>query len=85
MAPDVIDVVVTGLPTPQPNVDLTGAVATVRFGGGTAIPADGLVLQARGLWVEKLASEAVPGSPITIQLGLTRGGRRSRTRSAGAR
>lgn len=65
---DAVDVVLTGFPTAAPNADLTAQIAEVRFGGGTPIPEGGAVLQGRGFWGDKLALEAAPGLPLTVQL-----------------
>jgi hypothetical protein len=63
-----VDLVLTGFPAPVPNTDLTSVISEVRFGGGSAIPQGGAVLQARGFWGDKAAFEAVPGLPVTTQL-----------------
>jgi len=63
-----VDLVLTGFPAPVPNTDLTAVIAEVRFGGGSAIPEGGAVLQARGFWGDKAAFEGAPGLPVTTQL-----------------
>jgi hypothetical protein len=64
---NVLDVVVSGVPTAAPNVDLGGQVVSVRPGGGTSIPADGAVLQARGAWRQQVAGAAA-GMPFVAKL-----------------
>ena len=65
---DAVDIVLAAFPPAAPNVDLTGQVVELRIGGGTPIPEGGAVVQARGLWADKLAVQASPGLPLTINL-----------------
>jgi hypothetical protein len=65
---DAIDIVLSGFPAAAPNADLTGVVVELRIGGGTPIPEGGAVVQARGLWADKLALQAAPGLPLTLHL-----------------
>ena len=67
---DAVDVVLTGFPASSPNADLPAQIVEVRFGGGTPIPQGGAVLQGRGFWGDRLALEAAPGLPLTVQLML---------------
>jgi Phosphodiester glycosidase/FlgD Ig-like domain len=64
------DVVLTGFPRALLNGYLTGSVVSVRRGGGTAIPARGAVLQARGFWRNVLRREAPVGADVTVRLRL---------------
>jgi hypothetical protein len=66
-AKNALDVVVTGFPEAVPGADLTGEVVEVRRGGGTAIPAGGAVLQARGS-ARQLVAAAEPGLPLLVRL-----------------
>lgn len=65
----VFEVVVAPLPPATPNTDLTGPVVqALRGGGGTAIPAGGAVLVARGTAGRRLAEEAPVGVEATMRL-----------------
>jgi hypothetical protein len=65
----VLDVVVGGFPATAPNADLAGQVVSLKPGGGTTIPADGAVLQARGWWRNKVRDTAA-GMPFVARLTL---------------
>jgi hypothetical protein len=62
-----LDVVIGGFPAAVPNVDLAGQIVEVRPGGGTSIPQDGAVLQARGSRRAEVSS-AVAGMPFVVKL-----------------
>lgn len=65
----VAEAVIAPLPPTTPNTDLTGPVVQVlRGGGGTAIPAGGAVLVARGTAGQRLAEEAPVGVEATVRL-----------------
>ncbi|MGH2995025.1 MAG: phosphodiester glycosidase family protein [Gaiellaceae bacterium] len=64
------EVVLSGFPRALLNGYLTGTVAAVRRGGGTAIPVGGAVLQARGFWRNVLQREAPLGSEVIVRLRL---------------
>lgn len=70
-AKNVYDVVVSGFPASVPNVDLAGRIVEVRRGGGTPIPADGIVLQAVGSTGRALAASAEPGLSLSARLGVS--------------
>ena len=55
-------------PPATANADLQGQVVDLKSGGGTAIPAGGAVLVARGTTAAKLSEEAPLGSWVTIRL-----------------
>ncbi len=63
-----VDVVLGDLPPAAPNTDLSGQVVSVRPAGGTPIPENGAVLQARGLPADQLRAEAAVGSTMTVRL-----------------
>lgn len=65
-----LDVVIGGFTAALPNVDLPGQVIEVRPGGGTPIPPDGAVLQARGSRRAEVAA-ATAGMPFVTRLILT--------------
>jgi hypothetical protein len=64
----VTEIVIAPLPDPAPNTDLTGPVVQVGGTGGTAIPAGGAVLVARGTAAQRLAEEAPVGTSVTVRL-----------------
>jgi hypothetical protein len=66
------EAVIRPFPSVAPNADLSGVVASAvsPSGGGTPIPADGVVLQARGSAVARLASDAPPGTTVTVRYTL---------------
>jgi flagellar hook assembly protein FlgD len=67
-----VEAVLRPFPAAKPNTDLVGTVVQVgSTSGSTAIPPDGVVLQARGSAAGKLAAEAPLGSQLTIRLTLT--------------
>jgi flagellar hook assembly protein FlgD len=67
-----VEAVLRPFPAAKPNTDLVGTVVQVgSTNGSTAIPPDGVVLQARGSAAGKLAAEAPLGSQLTIRLTLT--------------
>jgi hypothetical protein len=67
--PGAVEAVVSPLPPTAPNADLQGPVTGVaQTGGGTAIPAGGAVLVARGTAAARLVEEAPPGTTVTIRL-----------------
>ncbi len=63
-----LDVVLDGLPSATPNVDLPTTIVRVRKGGGTWIPEGGAVLQATGFWADILRNEAALGMPAVTRL-----------------
>ena len=65
--PGVVEAVLDPLPPATPNTDLTGPVVQ-HAGGGTAIPAGGAVLVARGTAAQRLAEEAPPGTNVTVRI-----------------
>jgi Phosphodiester glycosidase/FlgD Ig-like domain len=65
----VTEVVLSPFPSATPNTDLVGFVVDSRR-GGTAIPAAGAVLAARGTQGQRLAIEAGPGQLVTVRLVL---------------
>jgi flagellar hook assembly protein FlgD len=69
---EAVEAVLRPFPAAKPNTDLVGTVVQVgSTNGSTAIPPDGVVLQARGSAAGKLAVEAPLGSQLTIRLTLT--------------
>ncbi len=64
------DVVLAGLPPTVANGSFTARVVGVRRGGGTVVPRNGAVLQARGEWRGGLLREARVGRDVTLRLGL---------------
>jgi flagellar hook assembly protein FlgD len=69
---EAVEAVLRPFPAAKPNTDLVGTVVQVgSTNGSTAIPPDGVVLQARGSAAGKLAAEAPLGSQLTIRLTLT--------------
>jgi hypothetical protein len=66
-----LDVVLTNVPKMVPEGDVPGTVIAVRRGGGTAVPAGGAVLQARGRdWIRPLMRRARPGRTVSIRVDL---------------
>jgi len=63
-----VDVLVESIDAAMTNVDLSATVVSVRKGGGTPIPPDGAVLQARGSAAAGLAAMAQPGAPFVVKL-----------------
>lgn len=66
--PGTVELVVAPFPPTAPNTDLTGPVVGVAGGGGTAIPAGGAVLVARGTAAQRLAEEAPVGTTVVLRL-----------------
>ncbi|HSC92786.1 MAG TPA: phosphodiester glycosidase family protein [Gaiellaceae bacterium] len=65
----VVEAVIAPFPPTTPNLDLQGpVVSAAQTGGGTAIPAGGAVLVARGTAAQRLVAEAPPGTTVTIRL-----------------
>jgi hypothetical protein len=60
--------VIFPFPPATPNTDLVGTVVQVGGGGGTAIPAGGAVLVARGTAAQRLAEEAPVGTALALRL-----------------
>ncbi|HEU4449991.1 MAG TPA: phosphodiester glycosidase family protein [Gaiellaceae bacterium] len=63
-----VEVVLRGFPKALVNGFLTGTVTAVRRGGGTWVPPDGAVLQARGRFRRDLRREAPRGTAVTVSL-----------------
>ena len=63
-----VEVVLGGFPQAVLNGFLTGRVMSVRRHGGTWVPPGGAILQARGLWRDRLLAEAPSGTPVTVHL-----------------
>lgn len=63
-----VEVVLGGFPKAVVNGFLTGRVTSVRRHGGTWVPPGGAILQARGLWRDRLLAEAPRGTPVTVRL-----------------
>src|SRR5205085_2573520 len=58
----------------RPNADLVGTVTRIGSTvGGTPVPPDGAVLQARGSAAARLAAEAPMGTAVSIRFTLTPG------------
>ena len=66
--PGAVEAVIAPFPPSAPNTDLTGPVVHLTSGGGTAIPAGGAVLVARGTAGQKLAEEAPIGTTLALRL-----------------
>ncbi|MHB1242176.1 MAG: phosphodiester glycosidase family protein [Gaiellaceae bacterium] len=66
--PGTVEAVVAPFPPTAPNTDLAGPVVQVLGGGGTAIPAGGAVLVARGTAAQRLAEEAPVGTAVVLRL-----------------
>ncbi len=66
--PGAVEVVLAPFPPATPNVELTAAVVQVAGNGGTAIPAGGAVLAARGTAAARLEAEAPVGQTARIRL-----------------
>jgi Phosphodiester glycosidase/FlgD Ig-like domain len=64
------EVVLAPFPQAAPNANLTSTVVGNGHDGGTAIPANGAVLVARGVTAQKLAAEAPQGRAVVVRLGL---------------
>jgi hypothetical protein len=67
-SPGSVEATLTGLPATSPNVELAAAVTGASANGGTAIPAGGAVLVARGTAAARLQSEAPVGQRVKIRL-----------------
>jgi flagellar hook assembly protein FlgD len=67
-APGSVQVVLSPFPPALPNVELAAPVIQVAGNGGTAIPADGAVLVARGAAAARLQAEAPVGQALKIRL-----------------
>lgn len=66
-----VEIVLRPFPATVPNVDVAGQVVEVREGGGTAIPADGAVLVARGaVAVKRVRAEAALGTTVHVRFTL---------------
>jgi hypothetical protein len=63
-----VTAVLNPFPPATPNTDLLGPVVAVGNGAGTAIPAGGAVLVARGTAGQKLAEEAPLGTTVALRL-----------------
>jgi hypothetical protein len=63
-----VEAVIQQLPALVSNGDESGTVSEVRQNGGTAIPAGGAVLAARGTAAATLTAEAKPGTSVSIRL-----------------
>ncbi|HYZ19504.1 MAG TPA: phosphodiester glycosidase family protein [Gaiellaceae bacterium] len=63
-----VEVVLQPFPPASAFTELTGSVVAAKPGGGTAIPADGAVLVARGSSAGRLAAEAQLGQEVTVRL-----------------
>lgn len=64
-----VEVVVQPFPLAAPGKELAGTVVAVAFGGGTAIPPDGVVLVAKGSSATNLRAEGVAtGQTIKLRL-----------------
>ncbi len=63
-----VEVSFASFPATTPNVELAATVGGVAAGGGTAIPAGGAVLVARGTAAERLQAEAPSGRLVKIRL-----------------
>jgi Phosphodiester glycosidase/FlgD Ig-like domain len=61
-----LDAVLAGLPPAVANGYHSARIVRFHRGGGTAIPADGAVLQAEGSWRQPLRREAQPGRRVTV-------------------
>jgi len=68
--PRALDVVLSGLRPTVLNGRLRTRVAGFRWGGGTAVPRDGGILQARGPSRRVLLREARPGRTLTTRVRL---------------
>jgi hypothetical protein len=67
-SPGSVEVTLSPFPAATPNMELAAPVAGVSAGGGTAIPAGGAVLVARGAAAARLQAEAPPGGSVKIRL-----------------
>jgi hypothetical protein len=71
-ATETVEVLLTPFPAAQPLRDLVGTVVQAKQGGATPIPPGGAVLVGRGVTgAGRLATEAPPGSNVTVRLTLT--------------
>jgi hypothetical protein len=69
VAPGAVELVLRPFPAASPNVEVSGPVAEVREGGGSAIPRDGAVLVARGAAaVNRVHAEAPLGTRVHVRL-----------------
>ena len=64
----VTEVVISPFPPTTANTDLFGPVVQVTTGGGTAIPAGGAVLAARGTAAQRLVEESPVGTTLTLRI-----------------
>ena len=63
-----VDVVLGGVPPVVVGGNLGARVVTRRWGGGTAVPPGGAVLQARGFWRRVVVREARPDRHLTLHV-----------------
>jgi hypothetical protein len=71
VADTAVDVVLANVPKMAAERDVAGTVIAVGRGGGTAVPAGGGVLQARGRdWIRPLLRRARPGRSVSIRVDL---------------
>jgi hypothetical protein len=64
----VVEAIIQPFPPTAPNADLVGPVVHVASGGGSAIPADGAVLAARGTAAQRLLEESPIGTTLTMRI-----------------
>jgi hypothetical protein len=67
-SPGSVAVTLSPFAAATPNVELAAPVVGVSGSGGTAIPADGAVLVARGTAAARLQAEAPPGRTVKVRL-----------------
>ncbi|MFY9580306.1 MAG: phosphodiester glycosidase family protein [Gaiellaceae bacterium] len=66
-----VEAILAPFPATRPNVTLTAPVTQLVQGGNQAIPANGVVLVARGPQVQTLTTEAPAGGTVAVRLILT--------------
>ena len=71
VVPGATEAVIGDFPPATSGGELDGVVTSQDSGGGTPIPPNGAVLLSIGTQAPKLAAEALPGTPLHIQLVLS--------------
>ncbi len=66
--PGSVELVFGSFPATTPNGEIAATVTAVSGGGGTAIPAGGAVLEARGVAATRMQAEAPVGQTVKVRL-----------------